>query len=147
MCSLLPTFFILYSWELNFGQIMWDKTKVRLGMFWGTSWEHVGNMLRTRKEGKKFLPPSFPKRKKLDPFLIGEFNLFFSYKSDDFGGYFPHKSPLYNSTTLLLVTKWQNFVTKNKTLAGTCTEDAFWKKCYTPNLPYLEGKKCWNRHI
>jgi hypothetical protein len=44
-----------------------------------------------------------------------KFNLFFSYnKSDDFGGYFPQKKGplLYKSTTLLLVTKWRNFVTK-----------------------------------
>jgi hypothetical protein len=65
--------FNLYRWELNFGQIIWDKTKVLLGTFWGTSWEHIGNMLQTRKKGKKILfppprpPQTPPKEKKTIP--------------------------------------------------------------------------------
>jgi hypothetical protein len=31
--------FSLYTWELNFGQTLWDKTEVLLAMCRGTSWE------------------------------------------------------------------------------------------------------------
>ncbi len=46
--------FNLYTWELNFGQTIWDKREVLLGTIWGTPWElgeppweHDENTLRT----------------------------------------------------------------------------------------------------
>jgi hypothetical protein len=33
----------------------------------GTSWEHMGKLMRTKEKAKKFLPLYFPERKKLDP--------------------------------------------------------------------------------
>jgi len=51
--------FNLYTWELNFGQTIWNKTKVLLGTSYGmylrTLWEHDGHTLRTKKK-KTFFP-------------------------------------------------------------------------------------------
>jgi len=38
--------FSLYTWELNFGQTICNKTEVLLGTCWGTHWK-IGNLLRT----------------------------------------------------------------------------------------------------
>jgi len=61
--------FSLYTWELNFGQTIWDhKTQVPLGtssgMHLGTVWELNGNMLGTHwvwGKMKKKTKPSLPK--------------------------------------------------------------------------------------
>jgi hypothetical protein len=31
--------FSIYTWKLNFGQTVWDKSEVLLGTFWGTTWK------------------------------------------------------------------------------------------------------------
>jgi hypothetical protein len=56
---------------VNFGQTIWDKTQVLLGISWGmylgTLWEHDGNTLRTREKQKPKTPlPPTPSKKKLD---------------------------------------------------------------------------------
>jgi len=59
----------LCTWELNFGQTIWDKTQVLLGTSWemhvGTFWE-LGNPLGTyENKGKKKNPcPLSPLKKK-----------------------------------------------------------------------------------
>jgi predicted AlkP superfamily phosphohydrolase/phosphomutase len=59
--------FGLYTWELNFGQTIWDKTQVLLGTSWrmhlGTIWEQMGN--KGKKQIILFFPPPL-KKKKLD---------------------------------------------------------------------------------
>jgi hypothetical protein len=62
----------LYTWELNFGQTIWDKTNMLLGKSWGiylkTFWEHDKNTLKTKKKTKFPFPFPFPLlyRKELD---------------------------------------------------------------------------------
>jgi hypothetical protein len=56
----------LCTWELNFGQTIWDKIKVLLGTPSGITWElgeSQGNMMRTRKNFLKLLLP-IPQREK-----------------------------------------------------------------------------------
>jgi hypothetical protein len=47
MCSFRYHLFSLYTWELNFGQTIWDKIEVLLGTSYGTYlgtwWEHISN--------------------------------------------------------------------------------------------------------
>jgi hypothetical protein len=49
---------------VNFGQTIWDKTQVLLGISWGmhlgTLWEHDGNTLRTRGKKQNKTNPSSP---------------------------------------------------------------------------------------
>jgi hypothetical protein len=49
--------FSVYTGQLNFGQIVWDKTQVLLGTssgtHLGTVWEHAENTLRIRERHKK----------------------------------------------------------------------------------------------
>jgi hypothetical protein len=51
---------------VNFGQTIWDKTQVLLGISWGmyleTLWEHDGNTLRTREKKRKILLPQPPQK-------------------------------------------------------------------------------------
>ncbi len=64
--------FSLCTWELNFGQTIWDKTKVIWGTFWVTTWEPgepYGNTYRAwweqgKKEKRKNPPPPLPSPKK-----------------------------------------------------------------------------------
>jgi hypothetical protein len=52
---------------LNFGLTIWDKSEVLLGTTWELEVpfrEHIGSMMGIKEENKKFLPPSFPKKKK-----------------------------------------------------------------------------------
>jgi hypothetical protein len=70
--------FSLYTWELNFGQTIWDKTEVLWGAFRVTTWE-PGELMGThtehdenkekRQKKKPTPPPSYQvlKRKNLDP--------------------------------------------------------------------------------
>jgi hypothetical protein len=57
MCS---SFQFIYTWELNFGQITWDKIELVLGTSWGITWELMecfGNLMGTHWEiEKSFLP-------------------------------------------------------------------------------------------
>ncbi len=59
-CSPDSYLFSLYTWELNFGQTVWDKTQVLLGTSWGihlrTFWELDGN----KGKNKNPPPPSPP---------------------------------------------------------------------------------------
>jgi hypothetical protein len=57
----------LYTWGLNFGQTIWDKIEVLLGMPSRTCWEHVGNILGLREKAppqKKKLPLPHPQKGK-----------------------------------------------------------------------------------
>jgi hypothetical protein len=51
----------LCTWELNFGQTIWDKTQALLGASWemhvGTFWEHFENLMGTRKNKIKMKIP------------------------------------------------------------------------------------------
>jgi hypothetical protein len=59
--------FSLYTWELNFEQIIWDKSELLLGTFWkqlgnlgnpmGIHKEHDGN---TKKKKKQKIPTPQP---------------------------------------------------------------------------------------
>jgi hypothetical protein len=54
-CKSLPMVcrFSLYTWELNFGQNIWDKSEVPLGTLCGTNWEleeSFGNLIGTHRE-------------------------------------------------------------------------------------------------
>jgi hypothetical protein len=69
--------FNLYTWELNFGQTIWDKSEVLFGNIWGTTWELMElfqNLMGTHKEhyenntkAKKYLLHSFPNEKNWIP--------------------------------------------------------------------------------
>jgi len=51
-----PTFLHLYTWELNFGQTIWDISEVLLGTFWWTTWElgeSFGNFMAWQHPQKK----------------------------------------------------------------------------------------------
>jgi hypothetical protein len=65
MWSLKFHLFNLYTWELNFGQTIWDKTQVLLETSWGTLWELDGNTLRTKGKKKNLFPPIPSKEKNL----------------------------------------------------------------------------------
>jgi hypothetical protein len=61
------SFQFIYIRRLNFGLTIWDKSEVLLGTTWELEvpfGEHIGSMMGTKEENKKFLPPSFPKKKK-----------------------------------------------------------------------------------
>ncbi len=71
MCCPMAHLFSLYTWKLNFGQTIWDKTKVLsvlLRMSWETTWqlgEPNGDMMRTQWEQRtnKKIPFAPPKRR------------------------------------------------------------------------------------
>ncbi len=66
--SLWPSFFSLFTWELNFGQTIWAKSEVLLGTSWRTNWElgkPYGNMMIENKEEKQKIPlPTAPRKEK-----------------------------------------------------------------------------------
>jgi hypothetical protein len=77
----IANLFILYTWELNFGQTIWDKIEMLLGTTylknnlgtWGISLEDDENMLGThweqgRKTKKKLPHPQ--KEKKTGPMMM-----------------------------------------------------------------------------
>ncbi len=52
-CKIKTNMLNLDTWELNFGQTIWDKTEVLLRIFWGTTWELgqlFGNLMGTNCE-------------------------------------------------------------------------------------------------
>jgi hypothetical protein len=52
---------------LNFGLTIWEKSELLLGTTWELEvpfGEHIGSMMGTKEENKKFLPPSFAKKEK-----------------------------------------------------------------------------------
>jgi hypothetical protein len=64
--------FSLYTWELNFGQTIWDKSEVLLGRSWRRIWEPCENMMRTHWEQGKWIPPPWaapPRRTKTGPLM------------------------------------------------------------------------------
>ncbi len=62
MCSPMTHLCSLYTWELNFGQTICDKSEVLLQKYWGITWEPHGNMTGTHWEqgGKNNNVPSSP---------------------------------------------------------------------------------------
>jgi hypothetical protein len=79
--SHIANLFILYTWELNFGQTIWDKIEMLLGTpylknnlgTWGISLEDDENMFGTRKKNQKITPPTPtrpPKEKKTGPMMM-----------------------------------------------------------------------------
>ncbi len=79
--------FGLYTWELNFGQTIWDKYEVLLGVLgvsWGmdlgtpwelenplgTWWEHIEN--KAEKQNIPLPHPLHPKKKKLDQISLSK---------------------------------------------------------------------------
>jgi hypothetical protein len=78
-------FQFIYTWELTFGQIIWDKIELVLGTSWGITWELVEcfeNLMGTHWETKKILL-SLSKKKNWAPhegrlsILIGRMKLLF----------------------------------------------------------------------
>jgi hypothetical protein len=66
--------FTLYTRELTFGQTMWNQNEVLHATFWGTTWEqwgtsseHIGNMMGTREKRKIFLLPILSRKEKIRP--------------------------------------------------------------------------------
>jgi hypothetical protein len=57
MCTPRFHLFNLYTWELNFGQTIWDKTQVLLGTSWEHIWEHFKNKGKTQNNPCSPLPP------------------------------------------------------------------------------------------
>jgi hypothetical protein len=54
-------FQFIYTWELNFGQIICDKVELVLGTSWGITWElseFFGNLMGTHWEIEKSFPLS-----------------------------------------------------------------------------------------
>jgi hypothetical protein len=68
MCTLGFHLFSLYTWELNFGQTIWDKTQELLGTSWGM---HLGTFWEQGKNTKEslFFPSPPLKRKKIGLFM------------------------------------------------------------------------------
>ncbi len=73
--NVLPMAYQHESWTLSkpYGikvRCYSERFREQLGNLFRTSWEHIGIMMGTRTTSQNFLPPSFPKRKKLDFSLI-----------------------------------------------------------------------------
>jgi hypothetical protein len=69
ICLPLPYLFSLHTWELNFGQTIWDKIEVRLWTTWELE-EPCENMMRTHwEQGKKqeITPPTPPPKENIGP--------------------------------------------------------------------------------
>jgi len=76
MCSPIAHLFSLCISELNFGQTIWEKSVVLLGISWGTTWgleEPFGNLMGTHwEQGKNQKNPSstLPPQQFLVPALL-----------------------------------------------------------------------------
>jgi hypothetical protein len=62
----VPLDYSLYTRELNFGQIIWDKTVVLLGMSWVT---HLRTRWEQRGKNQKLPPPTHPQKEKIRPIM------------------------------------------------------------------------------